>query len=114
MVKIMHTGEKPIVCIQRLYCNPEDTKRRKKVWINVDLTLFQRRVSTGSVFRFCGPINSNSVILNDHCMAVHLYVIILSKYLNAAIKILKHSVIAYNPLATVSRYPIRHTTLKKR
>ena len=24
MVKIMHTGEKPIVCIQRLYCKPED------------------------------------------------------------------------------------------
>ena len=25
MVKIMDTGEKPIVCIQRLYCNQEDT-----------------------------------------------------------------------------------------
>ena len=25
MVKIIHTGKKPIVCVQRLYCNPEDT-----------------------------------------------------------------------------------------
>ena len=33
---------------------------------------------------------------------------------NATIKILKVSVIAYNLLATVSRYPIRSTTLKKK
>ena len=32
---------------------------------------------------------------------------------NETIKIFKDSVIAYNPLATISRYPIRHTTLKK-
>ena len=73
VVKIIHTGEKHIVCVQRLYCNPE-THNIKKGWINVDSTLFQRCVSTGSVFRICVPINSNSVILNGQSMVVCNYI----------------------------------------
>ena len=48
----------------------QKTGNIEKVWINVDSTLFQRCVSTGSAFRFCIPINRNSVILNVQSMVV--------------------------------------------
>ena len=46
----------------------------KKVGSMLIEHLFQCCLSTGSVFRFCGPINSNSVIVNDQCMVVCNYI----------------------------------------
>ena len=63
-VNIMHTEENALF-VFNICTVTQKTHNVDKGWINLDSTLFQLCVSIGSVFRFCGPINSNSVMLND-------------------------------------------------